>query len=66
MICEMIARCLEIERGLLPVIDGGTGLRKAIDDVFGVFAVVQRCQVHKLRNVLSHLNEDDKATWLRP
>jgi len=61
----MIARGLDIECGLLVIIDGGTGLRKAVDDVFGSHAVVQRCQVHKLRNVLSHLNEDDKSTWQR-
>lgn len=65
MLRDMIARGLDFERGLLCVIDGGTGLRKAIEDVFGTHAVVQRCQVHKLRNVLSHLNEEDKATWQR-
>lgn len=65
MLHDMIARGLDIECGLLLIIDGGTGLRKAIDDVFGAHAVVQRCQVHKMRNVLSHLNEDDKSTWQR-
>lgn len=65
MLRDMIARGLDPEAGFLLVIDGGTGLRKAIDDVFGSHAVVQRCQVHKMRNVLSHLNEDDRATWQR-
>ena len=31
------------------------GLRRAITDVFGSRGVVQRCQVHKCRNVLGHL-----------
>jgi transposase-like protein len=33
------------------VIDGGKGLRRALQDVFGDVAVIQRCQVHKLRNL---------------
>jgi hypothetical protein len=36
------------------VIDGGRGIRKALTDVFGDLVVVQRCQVHKKRNVLDH------------
>src|SRR5690606_6238518 len=34
-----------------------TALRKAVRDVFGNKGVVQRCQVHKRRNVLDHLPE---------
>jgi putative transposase len=50
-----------IERGLdamtprLFVIDGGKALRKAIKNTFGKRALIQRCQVHKMRNVLDHL-----------
>lgn len=50
-----------IDRGLdamvprLFVIDGGKALRKSIKNTFGKRAVVQRCQVHKMRNVLDHL-----------
>ncbi|MBI2793888.1 MAG: transposase, partial [Ignavibacteria bacterium] len=40
-------------------------LRKAVTEVFGSYAVVQRCQVHKIRNVLSHLSESDRKTWDR-
>ena len=39
------------------VIDGAPGLRRAITDVFGSRGVVQRCQVHKHRNVIGHLPE---------
>jgi len=52
-----------VERGLDPmvrrlfVIDGGKALRKAIRDTFGKRALIQRCQVHKVRNVLDHLPE---------
>ncbi|MDX2094266.1 MAG: transposase [Kofleriaceae bacterium] len=45
---------------MLFVIDGGTGLRSAITSVFGNHALVQRCQVHKKRNVLDHLPEHAK------
>lgn len=37
--------------GILFVVDGGKGLRKAIREVFGKRAHVQRCVLHKRRNV---------------
>jgi transposase-like protein len=60
---ELVKRLLEdlIERGLsadeprLYVLDGGKALTKAVKDTFGKQACIQRCQVHKKRNVLSHL-----------
>jgi hypothetical protein len=33
------------------VIDGGKGLRTALGAVFGDAAVIQRCQLHKARNL---------------
>ena len=39
------------------IIDGGKALRRAITEVFGATALVQRCQEHKRRNVLDHLPE---------
>jgi transposase-like protein len=32
---------------VLVAIDGGKGLRKAVTEVFGQSALVQRCQIHK-------------------
>lgn len=52
---ELLKRGLSITGKMLFVIDGGKGLRKAIDDVFGTSAVVQRCRNHKIRNVKEHL-----------
>ncbi len=46
------------------VIDGGKGLRKAVREVFAARAVVQRCQVHKMRNVLEHLPKDQQS-WAK-
>ena len=44
------------------MIDGGKALRRAIVDLFGASALVQRCQEHKRRNVLDHLPEDLHAS----
>jgi transposase-like protein len=52
---DLIERGLPTDRALLFVIDGSKALRKALRDVFGGLALVQRCQVHKQRNVLDHL-----------
>jgi putative transposase len=52
---KLIERGLKIEDPLLCVIDGGKGIRKALRDVLGHLGVVQRCQVHKRRNVRDHL-----------
>ncbi len=61
---SLIERGLVVERARLFVIDGGKGMRKAIRSVFGEWALVQRCQVHKQRNVLEHLPERQR-TWVR-
>lgn len=58
---DLIERGLEVERARLFVIDGGKGIRKAIREVFGVWALVQRCQEHKRRNVLDHLPKSKRA-----
>jgi transposase-like protein len=42
----------------LYVIDGGKALHSAIRKKAGKCAVIQRCQVHKIRNVTDHLTED--------
>ena len=58
---NLIARGLEVEHPRLVVIDGGKGLRRAVREVFGQWALVQRCRIHKLRNVLEHLPENRRA-----
>lgn len=52
---SLFDRGLAVAGPILCVIDGGKGLRKAIQDVFGERGVIQRCQIHKRRNVLGHL-----------
>jgi hypothetical protein len=47
---------------VLAVIDGSKALAKAIRDVYGVRALIQRCQAHKSRNVLDQLPEDARSS----
>jgi putative transposase len=47
-------RGLDVTRPILVVIDGAKALRRAVADVFD-HPVVQRCQLHKLRNVTDRL-----------
>lgn len=58
-------RGMRTDRSVLIVIDGAKALRKAVGAVFGSKAVVQRCQVHKRRNVVDHLPEGMHATTKR-
>jgi len=58
---DLVARGLETEHKMLIVIDGAKALRKAVHMVLGDQALVQRCRIHKLRNVLDHLSEQKKA-----
>ena len=62
---ELVTRGLRAESGLLGIIDGAKGLRKALQTVFGRRAVIQRCQWHKRENVASYLPKPQQATWRR-
>lgn len=52
---DLVERGLDPERARLFVIDGAKALRSGIRKIFGDLGVVQRCQIHKQRNVLGHL-----------
>ena len=60
---DLIKRGLSFEEGILCVIDGSRGLRKAIREVFSGRAEVQRCQWHKRENIVSYLPKADQKTW---
>lgn len=62
---DLIGRGLSFEQGLFCVIDGAKGLYKAVRDVFGPYAFVQRCQWHKRENVTSYLTKSDAKTYRR-
>ena len=65
LLADLVDRGLDVEQGLLFVIDGSKALRKAIRQVFGNDVPVQRCVQHKERNVLDHLPERDRDTVKR-
>jgi len=62
---SLLDRGLNIDQGLLCIIDGAKGLRSALRKVFADKAVVQRCQWHKRENVVSYLPKSLQAQWRR-
>jgi transposase-like protein len=55
LLADLVDRGLDYSKGLLVVIDGAKALAAAVSSVFGDLALVQRCQIHKRRNVGDHL-----------
>jgi putative transposase len=55
LLADLVARGLRFEHGILAVIDGSKALRSAIVRVFGTKALIQRCTLHKRRNVTDYL-----------
>jgi transposase-like protein len=64
LLANLQSRGLRTDRSLLVILDGSKALRKAVRDTFGEAALVQRCQIHKLRNVLDHLPERQRP-WVK-
>ncbi len=62
---RLIARGLRYEQGILFIIDGAKGIRKAIEQRFKGYAIIQRCRWHKRENVVAYLNEADQVTCRR-
>ena len=61
LLSDLDHRGVRSDRTRLFIIDGSKALRSAIRDVYGKRALVQRCQVHKVRNVTSHLPKERQA-----
>jgi putative transposase len=59
LLADLVDRGLDVEQGVLVVLDGSKALRAAVNEVFGPVPV-QRCVRHKERNVLDHLPERDR------
>ena len=58
LLADLQARGLSAERGLLAVIDGGKALATAVRKVFDKQALIQRCTLHKRRNVAGYLSKE--------
>ena len=55
LVTSLIERGIGPDRVRLFVIDGSKALRSAIEELFGEQAKVQRCRIHKMRNVTERL-----------
>jgi len=55
LLADLVARGLRYSHGIVAVLDGSKALRKAVAKVFGDRALVQRCTLHKRRNVTGYL-----------
>jgi transposase-like protein len=57
---DLVERGLDFSVPRLYVLDGGKALTAAVKKYAGDEAAIQRCQVHKRRNVLDHLSDEQK------
>jgi len=57
---DLMNRGLDLNEPRLYVLDGGKALHAAVKKYAGESAPIQRCQVHKRRNVLDHLTDEQK------
>jgi putative transposase len=61
LLVDLRERGLNVTRPMLVGIDGSKALRKAVVDVLD-HPVIQRCQLHKIRNVKDHLPQRLRST----
>ncbi len=64
LLANLQSRGLRTDRSLLVILDGAPALHAAMTQTFGPAALVQRCQVHKRRNVLKYLPESQRP-WVK-
>ena len=57
LLADLVARGLRPDIARLFIVDGAKALSRAIRDTFGRFALIQRCQVHKGRNIIERLDK---------
>jgi putative transposase len=62
LLTDLRERGLRTDRAVLVVIDGSKALARAVRNVFGTSAIVQRCQAHKTRNVVDQVPEELKPS----
>ena len=61
LLSDLVERGLDFSIPRLYILDGGKALTAAVKKHAGDAAFIQRCQVHKKRNVIDHLPEEYKA-----
>lgn len=60
LLADLVDRGLDFTEPRLYILDGGKALTSAVKKHAGESAAIQRCQVHKRRNVLDHLTDEQK------
>lgn len=60
LLSDLMNRGLDFAEPRLYVLDGGKALTSAVKKHAGESAAIQRCQVHKRRNVLDHLTDEQQ------
>jgi len=63
LLADLVERGMNVDDGLLVVCDGAKALAAGVRAVFGDTALIQRCTLHKRRNIADHLPDKDKA-WV--
>ena len=56
LLADLVERGLQPDISRLFIVDGAKALSRAVRDTFGGFALIQRCQVHKGRNIIERLD----------
>src|SRR2546423_919193 len=62
LLSELVERGLDFSMPRLYILDGGKALHAAVRRHAGEAAFIQRCQIHKKRNVVDHLRKNTKPT----
>jgi putative transposase len=60
LLSDLVSRGLDFTEPRLYILDGAKALSAAVKKHAGESAAIQRCQVHKRRNVLDHLTDEQK------
>ncbi len=60
LLADLSERGVDASGGILFVIDGAKALAAGVRKVFGDQALIQRCTLHKRRNVTDHLPKDQR------
>ena len=61
LLADLVERGLAPDQARLFIVDGAKASSRALRDTFGRCALVQRCQVHKGRNIIERLPKESHA-----
>ena len=65
LLADLAGRGFDFRQPHLNILDGGKGIRAALRKHCGEAGLVQRCQLHKRRNVCGHFAHEDQPRWER-